>query len=329
MADDGAIFETDFIPLMGEVLTALGEFAEVEVEPTLGPHRPDLIFRSAESGWAIVEVKMRAPLTAARLDSAIQQLRSYATAWTPRRRAPVRLVLALPDSVLAPDRLAQIKDKRIEVWDRNRIFDLIARVPDASLSPAARQARASFLRHEGRRQKGDDASRLSRALRALNCGRSEWSLYQKLCADILTYLFCPPLEVPLVEASNATGVNRRDIILANYADGGFWDSLRRAYVADFIVVDAKNVCGAVTKGHVLQLANYLSHAGAGLFGMILTRGDQNRAALLTRREQWVMHRKMILVVSDSDLHQMIQNKVAGEPPEEVLRQQIQDFRLGM
>jgi hypothetical protein len=126
-------------------------------------------------------------------------------------------------------------------------------------------------------------------------------------------------------------VNRRDIILPNYATDGFWRFLRGTYSAEYVVVDAKNHCGpgAVKKDHVLQLANYLTAAGTGLFGMILTRQRESGSAKVTRREQWLIHRKMILTLTDDDLHQMIASRNTGSPPEEVVRQKLQDFRLSI
>ena len=66
-----------------------------------------------------------------------------------------------------------------------------------------------------------------------------------------------------------TGVNRRDTVFPNYADDGVWKFLRDHYEAHFVVVDAKNCAGFVTKNAILQIANYLSAHGAGLFGIIV------------------------------------------------------------
>ena len=73
------------------------------------------------------------------------------------------------------------------------------------------------------------------------------------------------------------------------------------YRPHHLVVDAKHHCKPITKASVLQPANYLSDHGAGMFGLILARLGQARSALVTRLEQWIMHRKLIVVLDDGDL----------------------------
>jgi hypothetical protein len=171
------------------------------------------------------------------------------------------------------------------------------------------------------------ADELLKRLGEVKAGRQSWSTYQDLCGDILEFLLCPPLSSPLRERSNSSKVNRRDIILLNYATTGFWDYMRAHYAAHYVVVDAKNYRGDVPKNAVLQVANYLSAHGAGLFGMIICRSGGDQSAEITRREQWAIHRKMIVIINDDDLRQMVSNKTSGTEPSDVLRQKLEDFRL--
>jgi hypothetical protein len=47
-----------------------------------------------------------------------------------------------------------------------------------------------------------------------------------------------------------------------------------------------------------------------------------------RREQWVLHDKLMVVLDHDDVRLMVKNKLAGYDPVEVVRQNIEDFRLG-
>lgn len=105
--------------------------------------------------------------------------------------------------------------------------------------------------------------------------------------------------------------------------------MRLHYRADYVVVDAKNLCGQANKTHVLQLANYLSIYGTGLFGMIISRNGMAGGGAYTCREQWMLHSKMIITLDDNDLLQMLESKKSGTDPEDLVRQKIEDFRLGM
>jgi hypothetical protein len=123
-------------------------------------------------------------------------------------------------------------------------------------------------------------------------------------------------------------VNRRDVIFPNYAESGWWAFARQHYQAHLVVVDAKNSASGVDKSAVLQVANYLEVHGTGLFGFIVGRNSSDRAAEVTRREQWAIHRKLIIVLNDADLLQMLAMRERGEEPAELIRQKVEDFRLG-
>jgi hypothetical protein len=69
----------------------------------------------------------------------------------------------------------------------------------------------------------------------------------------LEYLFTPPLAKPIPELTDKDKVNRRDFILPNYTENGFWAFLREKYTTDYIVIDAKNHRGKIKKNEVLQI----------------------------------------------------------------------------
>lgn len=170
---------------------------------------------------------------------------------------------------------------------------------------------------------------LSQGLDVLAPGAANALTYQRLIADILTYLFCPPLELPRYELLDATSRNRRDIILENSAASGFWLQLRERYRADYIVVDAKNYTDAIKKRPVVDIAHYLKPYGCGMFGMIVTRQGTSRAGLHALREQWVAGGKMIVTLNDADLRAMLSVRAQGGSPDELLRIKIADFRMSL
>ena len=153
---------------------------------------------------------------------------------------------------------------------------------------------------------------LAQRLIDINPGRSDAPAYEKWCEDVLNFLFCPPLNPPIVQQRDDIGANRRDLIMPNYATRGFWHFMRNYYGAAYVVAEAKNATSPVNKLAVLQLANYLSRHGTGLFGMLLTRQGLNASAKWTRREHWVLHDKMIIGLDDEDMQQMLLTKRAWQ-----------------
>lgn len=143
-------------------------------------------------------------------------------------------------------------------------------------------------------------------------------------------MFTPPLGKPITELSDQAAANRCDFIMPNYAEQGFWAFLREKYQADYIVIDAKNYMGKVKKPQVLQIANYLKPHGAGLFGIIISRnGGDTSGCEHALREQWMIHRKLILVLDDDDIQSMLVARSEGRAAEELLGLKIERFRLSM
>lgn len=94
-------------------------------------------------------------------------------------------------------------------------------------------------------------------------------------------------------------------------------------------MDAKNGKGRVTKTNVLQLANYLKDHDVGRFGLIIGREGFDKSAMMTMREQWAIHGKMIIILNDRDVENMLLSKAVSGDPSTVIGEKIQCFRLQM
>ena len=317
--------ETEFLRLLEQVLPQLLDIEDLSVEPRLGENaRPDFVARMSDGSIAIIEAKAVTPNTSSRLLASADQLLRYAQAMRQRGRGDEdpRLILAVP-GVLSPHLAKALRDFGIDLLDGAQLSRALveAGIP-VDLDAFARPAESQAPDVRG------PAEELQARLDQVAPGRSMWSEYQRLCGDVLTFLFCPPLERPIGESANESRINRRDFVLPNYASEGFWAFLRTGYGADYIVVDSKNYLAKIKKSEVLQLANYLNRHGTGLFGLIIARGASDRSAELTRREQWILHQKLILTLNDDDLRQMLAMKQASGDPADLVRQKIEDFRLG-
>jgi hypothetical protein len=151
------------------------------------------------------------------------------------------------------------------IWDRSV---LLAKTPPeiAELYRAAR-------RREVSRDRGTE---LITRLASIPAGRDHWSEYQGLVGRLMEYLFVPPLGVPALEISNESGADRRDLVMANMAEGGVWSLVRQLYRAEYVVVDAKNYTEALDKKPILEVAHYLKWYGPGLFALVACQQGSQR-----------------------------------------------------
>jgi DNA-directed RNA polymerase subunit RPC12/RpoP len=319
--------EIEFVNFLTSLLKGHPLFSNVEQEVIIGDGerlRPDiLVQRNTSDGYEVlvIECKTAAVLSTLKISSVVDQLKTYAA-----HLPGARPVLAVPAS-LSEQQRRFLSDASVEVWDLSALAELFGeQVSEIDLGFYGRLLREHIFRAQRRTREEELMSRLI----ACEPGMRDWHLYQSLVGEILEHLFYPPLSKPIPELFDKLKVNRRDFIIPNYADSGFWFFLRAKYQADYIVVDAKNYSAKVEKADVLQIANYLKSHGAGLFGLICSRkGGDEKGCEYTLREQWLVHQKMIIILNDEDVLAMLTAKSERRGPEEVLANKIQSFRLSM
>lgn len=315
--------EVDLVEYLASLLRLHPAFKDVD---SMHSVRQDFITdisvrRRSDEGWdeLSIECKSYSAFSAARLSATLASVREYR-----KYIGDKQFVLAFPGRV-PEEHQALISNNNVELWDIDYIAHMFAEQIEQVEHPHFQQL---FLSVSPREKEGR-LKQLRDSLRACPPGKEHWSRYQALVANVFETLFCPPLQPPISESSDIARVNRRDVILPNYAPDGFWRFMRDSYGADYIVVDAKNYSGSVKKQDALQIANYLKPHGAGLFGLIVCRTDCDPGCVHTLREMWMAYRKMILVLNDADVESMMLAKSSGGNPEDVIRQRIEDFRLSM
>lgn len=318
----------EFETALADLMQASGKYRDIQTEAALplgrgAPRRADILAKSEDGGETIlIECKETPTIGDVRLLEALRQLKSYEAL-----AGGARLVLALPARLNAQQKNAALLEG-IEVWDLDEIAARFREGLDRVNHPLLRSllhAAAALNRTSAETPE----SRLLYKLRELEPGRGAWSAYQKLVSRIFEHLFCPPLSTPIVNLADDADVNRRDIILPNYAEAGFWAFVRGRYAADFIVVDAKNYTEEIGKSDALQILNYLKRHGAGQLGIIVTRKGANAACMAVIREHWAHFEKMLIILSDDHIERMLRVKEACGPAEDVIRQWVEEFRLSM
>jgi len=323
--DRGGYSEMEFNYYLYQLLEKSPDFGNNVIEARISKEpsfRADIttnriLKRKKES--ILIECKNASFLTGNRLNATIHQIERYR-----ENTSFDRYVLAFPGRMSKAGQLL-VQLSSIEVWDADFISTTFRKEIEESTHAYFRNLFLSLAPIDSlpiERQ-------LLENLKSCQPGKKYWSDYQKLVGQILEHLFCPPLESPKSESSDKFKLNRRDWIFSNYSDSGFWHFLRQMYKADYIVVDTKNYKNPVSKTQVLQIANYLKSHGAGLFAIIATRKGVDGGAELTIREQWIVNNKMIIVLDDTDLENMLLSASSGGDPNKVIGQAIEDFRLSI
>lgn len=299
-----------------------GLFRNAVLEPALqNSIRPDIMVEEKRGNrWLklLIEVKSFSTFTKRRLQDVIGQLKYYE-----KYMGDAKLILAFP-GILPDSDNKLLQEMGIEVWDLRFISSTFPAEIASTGHPILQPLFSAQYSSAG--------NAWITELKSIKTGKrdeNEWSKYQRFIQRTIEYLFGSELSSPITEHSDHFGINRRDFILRNYSEKGFWASLRARYFADYIVIDAKNYSKKVTKKEVLQISNYLKIHGPGLFGIIFSRNGGDNSCYYTCREIWAMEKKLIIVLNDEDLEKMILSKETSDTPEEIIQQKIEQFRLSM
>lgn len=311
-----------FESYMRQLIELNPRYKFVDKQPKLDTSKkaPDLVFcRHVEHGDIIIvaEVAVAHSFTESSVRQRIQRLISYRT-----QIPKVNLAFITPGEL--PQKYTElIKNSDIELWDKTFIgYEFSEELSAAQPS--------SFKTYFQPTKKLDVVEKLIAELRACPTGTKAWGRYQKLVEQILETVFCPPLDSPICQSNDGTKKNRRDFIMPNYTmESNSWKFLREAYCAEFVVVDSKNSGKFITKQDVFQIANYLKKDGTGLFGIIIARKGANSASEYAMREKWLYEHKMIVVLNDFDVEQMLLAKKNNSDPAKLILQKIQEFRLSV
>lgn len=314
--------EIEFVNFLYQILHESDTYSHVQLEAVIGDSsraRADIFLENEQTKDKIlIECKSNRAITRSHSIKIIEQILEYG-----KLVGKCRLVLAIPGRL--PEEIRQnIESNGIEIWDADYIYQNF-------LAKSLKKADSNYFNRllsaiAGRNFESRENILLGR-LQECKPGREECYIYQSLISEIIEELFCPPLEKPIQEHSDFTRSNRRDFIIPNYATEGFWAYVRDKYSADYIVADAKNYKRKVKKKDVLQIANYLKPHGSGLFGIIFSRnGGDSSGCTHTIREQWMVHHKIILVLDDIDVENML---ISSGGAADVIGAKIEEFRLSM
>jgi hypothetical protein len=235
---------------------------------------------------------------------------------------PATQVVLVTSGNLTRAALTSVEAANIQIWDAQKLAELATpELIEEYFGPNKASVRP-----------GSDAEKahaFSETLSQIPPGNEKWSMYQALIADILEFLFCPPLAPPRYELADGDMRNRRDVIFENPQGSGFWAQVRSDYSAHYIVVDAKNYEEEIDKGPVLDIAHYLKPYGCGMFALLVSRHGPSPAGSHATREQWIGGNKMIVHLNDTHILEMLSLRAKGGEPQEVIRQRIADFRMSL
>lgn len=172
-------------------------------------------------------------------------------------------------------------------------------------------------------------SELCNRLKETKRGKQGWSDYERLCIDILKYLFPNDLQGWHPQKRTDDGVSRYDFVCRVRPMTEFWSFLVEHLNSRYIIFEFKNYVGKIKQGQVLTTEKYLLERGLRKVAIILTRVGADKNAFKMMQGAMREHGKLVLVVDDEVLCRMLHMKEQGEDPTDCLFELADDFLLSL
>lgn len=153
--------------------------------------------------------------------------------------------------------------------------------------------------------------------------------YQKICADVITYLF--ETEFFQMSTQHKTGDNlfRMDMICSLKGTTEFWKFLMQFYNTKFVVFEYKNYTETISQNLVFITSKYLYPSALRNVAFIISRNglDKNAEAVVSSK---IKNDKMLIVsLTDDDLLVMVALKDEGKEPSDYLMEKVENLLMSL
>lgn len=184
--------------------------------------------------------------------------------------------------------------------------------PISDASPQIRDTKGTELCHE---------------LKGIKKGKASWTQYEKTCEKILKYLFPNDLHGWHSQKRTDDGLNRYDYICRVRPTTEFWKFVIDHLDSRYILFEFKNYSGKIKQGQILTTEKYLLERGLRRMAIIMTRVGAEPHAVAMTQGAMREHGKLMLIVDDEKVCEMLHMKERGEDPTDCLFEIADNFLL--
>lgn len=172
-------------------------------------------------------------------------------------------------------------------------------------------------------------SELCKELRAMPKGREKWSEYENLCEKILKYLFADHLAGWSKQHRTDDELNRFDYVCRIIPSTDFWNFILQQMHSRYVIFEFKNYEDPIKQGQVLTTEKYLLEKGLRRVAIMLTREGAHSSAVKTAQGAMRESGKLILILNDEQICQMLAMKEKGSDPTDLLFEITDSFLLSL
>ena len=151
-------------------------------------------------------------------------------------------------------------------------------------------------------------------LETITAGKKNAQQYEKFCVDILKYLFNDTLSLWEEQQKSNDDLFRFDLIckIKNNINNEFFNTIENYFSSKYIIFEFKNYIEEITQKEVYTTEKYLYKTALRTVAILLTRNGVDKNGIKAIKGTLRENGKLIIVLDDRDLKQMIYAKEHGE-----------------
>lgn len=190
--------------------------------------------------------------------------------------------------------------------------------------PSLIEARAEFKRQPLQ----DKGIKLCHQLKSIKPGKEEAKRYEEKCIEILKYLFDNETDLTLWEPQNSTddGLNRFDLLCRIISfNNSFWTELSEDFHTRYVVFEFKNYTEAIKQAQIFTTEKYLFLTALRSVSFIIATVGADENAIKAAKGALKEAGKLIVILANQDICEMLTLKDKGDDPSIVLRNKIDEM----
>ena len=203
----------------------------------------------------------------------------------------------------------------------SQLFENDGKKPDDSIR------RKNYSRAAPTPPEDTRGTELCASMRTIPLGKSGWQAYERICADILKYLFPNDLYGWYKQKRTDDGLNRYDLIcrIRPTTETDFWKFLIEHLNSRYVVFEFKNYRGKISQGQILTTEKYLLERGLRRVAIIFSRKGAAKDAVKMTQGAMREQGKLMIVVDDRLLCEMLHMRENGKDPSDLLFELTDNF----
>lgn len=160
-------------------------------------------------------------------------------------------------------------------------------------------------------------------------GNNNADKYEKFCVDVLKYLFSDILSLWEEQKKSNDDLYRFDLIckIKNNTNSEFFNTIEKYFLSKYIVFEFKNYIDEITQREVYTTEKYLYKTALRMVAIILTRNGVDKNGMKAIKGTLRENGKLLIVLDDNDIKQMIYAKENGEDYNEILINKLDNLLM--